>query len=44
MEDKDFQATPNSRNEMMMNEAMEFAGHLRRCEKDIRKMQASTEG
>ncbi|RMZ54614.1 hypothetical protein APUTEX25_002200, partial [Auxenochlorella protothecoides] len=43
VEDKDFQATPNSRNEMMMNEAMEFAGHLRRCEKDIRKMQASTE-
>ncbi|KAK2078856.1 hypothetical protein QBZ16_003696 [Prototheca wickerhamii] len=28
---------------MMMREAMEFAAHLRRCEKDIRKMQAATE-
>lgn len=27
-----------------MREAMEFAAHLRRCEKDIRKMQAATEG
>lgn len=43
-EDKEFQATPNARNEMMMREAMEFAAHLRRCEKDIRKMQAATEG
>jgi hypothetical protein len=43
-DDKDFQATPNTRNEMMMIEAQEFAAHLRRCEKDIRKTQASTEG
>lgn len=27
-----------------MREAMEFAAHLRRCEKDIRKMQTATEG
>lgn len=44
MDDKEFQATPNTRNEMMMIEAQEFAGHLRRCEKDIRKMQGATEG
>ena len=42
--DRDFQATPNTRNEMMLKEASEFAGHLKRCEKDIRALKNATEG
>lgn len=37
-------ATPNTRNEMMLKEAGEFAGHLKRCEKDIRALKNATEG
>ena len=33
--DKDFQATPNSRNEMMLQEAGDFAQQLKKCEKEI---------
>ncbi len=41
--DRDFQATPNTRNEMMLKEAGEFASHLKRCEKDIRALKNATE-
>lgn len=43
-DDREFQATPNTRNEMMLKEAGEFAGHLRRMEKDIRGLKNATEG
>lgn len=42
--DRDFQVTPNTRNEMMLKEAGEFAMHLKRCEKDIRALKNATEG
>ena len=42
--DKDFQATPNTRNELMLKEATEFSVHLKRCEKDIRALKVATEG
>lgn len=42
--DREFQATPNTRNEMMLKEAGEFATHLKRCEKDIRTLKNATEG
>ena len=42
--DRDFQITPNTRNEMMLKEAGEFAMHLKRCEKDIRALKNATEG
>jgi hypothetical protein len=29
---------------MMLKEASEFAGHLKRCEKDIRTLKNATEG
>jgi hypothetical protein len=40
----EFQSTPNTRNEMMLKEAGEFASHLKRCEKDIRALKNATEG
>ena len=40
----DFVATANTRNELMLREAGEFAGHLKRCEKDIRAVKVATEG
>ncbi len=43
-DDRDFQSTPNTRNEMMLTEAGEFAAHLKRCEKDIRTLKNATEG
>ena len=43
-QDKGFIQTTNSRNEAMMNEAGEFASHLKRCEKDIRALKQTTEG
>jgi hypothetical protein len=42
--DREFLATPNTRNEMMLKEASEFASHLKRCEKDIRTLKNATEG
>lgn len=42
--DKNFVATSNSRNENMLREAGEFAGHLKRCEKEIRTLKNATEG
>lgn len=42
--DREFLATPNTRNEMMLKEASEFAAHLKRCEKDIRTLKNATEG
>ena len=42
--DREFLATPNTRNEMMLKEASEFAAHLKRCEKDIRALKNATEG
>lgn len=42
--DKEFVATPNTRNEMMLKEAGDFAGHLKRCEKEIRNLKTATEG
>jgi len=42
--DKGFQPTTNARNEAMLNEAGEFASHLKRCEKDIRGLKTMTEG
>jgi hypothetical protein len=42
--DKDFQVTPNTRNELMLKEATEFSVHLRRVEKDIRAVKVATEG
>ena len=42
--EKEFLSTPNTRNEMMLKEAGEFAGHLKRCEKDIRALKNATEG
>lgn len=42
--EKGFQTTSNARNEAMMQEAGEFASHLKRCEKDIRALKQSTEG
>lgn len=42
--DREFQATPNTRNEMMLKEAGDFAGHLKRMEKDIRGLKTATEG
>jgi hypothetical protein len=42
--DKGFAATSNSRNELMLTDAGEFAGHLKRCEKDIRGLKNATEG
>ena len=42
--DKGFQPTTNARNEAMLSEAGEFAGHLKRCEKDIRGLKTMTEG
>lgn len=41
--ERDFQATPNTRNEMMLQEAGEFANHLRKIEKDIRGLKNATE-
>ena len=43
-DDREFQSTPNTRNEMMLKEAGEFAAHLKRCEKDIRTLKNATEG
>lgn len=43
-DDHEFQSTPNTRNEMMLKEAGEFANHLKRCEKDIRILKNATEG
>lgn len=43
-DDREFQSTPNTRNEMMLKEAGEFAAHLKRCEKDIRALKNATEG
>lgn len=40
----DFQPTPNTRNDMMLKEAGEFANHLKRCEKEIRNVKVATEG
>jgi len=42
--DKAFVATSNSRNENMLREAGDFAGHLKRCEKEIRTLKNATEG
>ncbi|EFN51134.1 hypothetical protein CHLNCDRAFT_141336 [Chlorella variabilis] len=42
--DREFVATPNTRNEMMLQEAGEFAGHLKKIEKDIRGLKNATEG
>ena len=42
--DKEFQVTPNTRNELMLKEATEFSVHLKRCEKDIRALKVATEG
>lgn len=42
--DKDFVPTPNSRNELMLKEAGEFAAHLKRCEQDIQLIKEATEG
>ncbi|PSC69221.1 TBC1 domain family member 2A [Micractinium conductrix] len=39
----DFVATPNTRNEMMLQEAGEFASHLKKIEKDIRGLKNATE-
>jgi hypothetical protein len=43
-DDREFHSTPNTRNEMMLKEAGEFAAHLKRCEKDIRTLKNATEG
>ncbi|KAK9808708.1 hypothetical protein WJX72_002336 [[Myrmecia] bisecta] len=42
--DKGFVPTPNTRNELMLTDAGEFANHLKRCEKDIRALKNATEG
>lgn len=42
--ERDFVATPNTRNEMMLQEAGEFAAHLKKIEKDIRGLKNATEG
>ncbi len=42
--DKDFVPTPNTRNELMLKEAGEFAAHLKRCEQDIANLKEATEG
>ncbi|KAI8110690.1 hypothetical protein M9435_002364 [Picochlorum sp. BPE23] len=42
--DREFQVTPNTRNELMLKEATEFSVHLKRCEKDIRALKVATEG
>lgn len=39
-----FSNTSNARNELMLREAGDFAGHLKRCEKDIRNLKNATEG
>lgn len=42
--EKTFVVTSNSRNENMLREAGDFAGHLKRCEKEIRTLKNATEG
>ena len=42
--DKGFASSSNARNEMMLKDAGEFAGHIKRCEKDIRTLKNATEG
>jgi len=42
--DKGFASSSNARNELMLRDAGEFAGHIKRCEKDIRILKNATEG
>lgn len=42
--DKGFASSSNARNELMLRDAGEFAGHIKRCEKDIRVLKNATEG
>ena len=42
--EKGFASSSNARNELMLRDAGEFAGHIKKCEKDIRILKNATEG